>query len=107
MNDSNQCPLCGLRTASERSTHTHLRSEHKRKEAEIAELLSKAKAGSLGCDPRSKVAQEDDEGSLFNHSIQNLVGDRPSMPRRTRISSNRRNLRITLIRSIRRITVWP
>ncbi len=54
MNDSNQCPLCGLRTASERSTLTHLRSDHKRKESEIAELLSSAKAGSLGCDPAAK-----------------------------------------------------
>ena len=54
MNDSNQCPLCGLRTASERSTQTHLRSDHKRKESEIADLLSRAKAGSLGCDPAAK-----------------------------------------------------
>ena len=54
MNDSNQCPLCGLRTASERSTQTHLRSVHKRNESEIAELLSKAKAGSLGCEPTAK-----------------------------------------------------
>ena len=54
MNDCNQCPLCGLRTASERSTQTHLRSDHKRKESEIADLLSRAKAGSLGCDPAAK-----------------------------------------------------
>jgi len=55
MNDSNQCPLCGLRTASERSTLTHLRSDHKRKESEIADLLSREKAGSLGCDPAAKL----------------------------------------------------
>ena len=54
MNDSNRCPLCGLRTASERSTQTHLRSDHKRKESEIEDLLSRAKAGSLGCDPEAK-----------------------------------------------------
>ncbi len=55
MNDLIQCPLCGLRTLSERSTQTHLRSDHKRKESEIAELLRRAKAGSLGCDPAAKV----------------------------------------------------
>ena len=54
MNDLNQCPLCGLRTVSERSTQMHLRSDHKRKESEIEELLSRAKAGSLGCDPAAK-----------------------------------------------------
>jgi len=54
MNDLNQCPLCGLRTASERSTQMHLRSDHKRKESEIAELIRRAKAGSLGCDPAAK-----------------------------------------------------
>ncbi len=58
MNDSNQCPLCGLRTASERSTQTHLRSDHKRKESEIAELLSRAKTGSLGCNPAAKLLRK-------------------------------------------------
>ena len=65
MNDSNQCPLCGLRTASERSTQTHLRSDHKRKESEIAELLSKAKDG-FRVRPRRKVAREGDQGAFFN-----------------------------------------
>jgi len=54
LNDSNQCPPCGLRIASERSIQTHLHSDHKRKESEITELLSRAKAGSLGCDPAAK-----------------------------------------------------
>jgi hypothetical protein len=71
MNDSNQCPLCGLRTASERSTQTHLRSDHKRNESEIAELLSKAKAGSLGCDPAAK-SRRNVIKALFS-TVQNSV----------------------------------
>ena len=58
MADLDQCPLCGLRTASERSTQMHLRSDHKRKESEISELLGRAKAGSLGCDPAAKLLRK-------------------------------------------------
>ncbi len=58
MNDLNQCPLCSLRTASERSTQMHLRSDHKRKESEIAELVRRAKSGSLGCDPAARLLRK-------------------------------------------------
>src|SRR5258708_36013100 len=75
MNDSNQCPLCGLRTASERSTLTHLRSDHKRKESEIADLLSRAKAGSLGCDPAAKSLRKVIQPSSWNtQSVRQQAG---------------------------------
>ena len=50
------CVVC--ETVSERSTQMHLRSDHKRKESEIAELLSRAKAGSLGCNPAAKLLRK-------------------------------------------------
>src|SRR5260370_35037645 len=75
MNDSNQCPLCGLRTTSERSTQTPLRSDHKRRESEIADLLSRAKAGSLGCDPAAKSPRKVIRPSFLNpQSVRQQAG---------------------------------
>jgi hypothetical protein len=54
MNDSNLCPLCGMRTAIKRSTQAHLRSDHKRRESEIADLLTRRQAGKRGYDAAAK-----------------------------------------------------
>lgn len=49
-----KCPLCNRSSNTIFSTSEHLRLEHKRKPAEIEDLMLRAAAGRLGWDPQAR-----------------------------------------------------